>query len=193
MINSLYLEMANRLNQFIFTGVFIELILLVSFFYSNDAIEDVFRLSARYTGRIQFGLYLLMFYHFINERSKGKSLQNTHLWGMVFCVLHIVHFAYLSAAVYLNDLPIVPHKIAGGFLAYLAIVIYPFYMMKINRLRIHLIYFYYVGFVMAMTFLARIRGEFEGAPQSDFHYFGVLLIACFFLYSPYVFFKTKKT
>ena len=67
------------------------------------------------------------------------------------------------------------------------------YLGMANRLRIHLIYFYYVGFVMAMTFLARIRGEFEGAPQSDFHYFGVLLIACFFLYSPYVFFKTKKT
>ena len=126
--------MASRLNLFIFIGVLIELILFVYFFYFNDAIEDVFRLSARYTGRISFGLYLLMFYHFINERSKGKVLQNTYLWGMVFCVLHIVHFAYLSAAVYFNDLPIVPHKIAGGFLAYLAIVIYPFYMMKIKRL-----------------------------------------------------------
>ena len=81
--------MANRLNQFIFTGVFIELILLVSFFYFNDAIEDVFRLSARYTGRISFGLYLLMFYHFINESQKGKSLQNTYLWGMVYC--KIIH------------------------------------------------------------------------------------------------------
>ena len=191
-INSLYLEMANRLYQFIFIGVFIELILFVFFFYFNDAIEDVFRLSARYTGRISFGLYLLMFYHFINEKLKGTSLQNTYLWGMVFCVLHIIHFAYLSAAVYLNDLPIIPHKVAGGFLAYLAIVIYPFYMMKIKRLGIHLIYFYYVGFVMAMTFLARIRGEFEGAPQSDFHYFGIVLIIIFFLYCPYAFFKTKK-
>ena len=191
-INSLYLEMANRLYQFIFIGVFIELILFVFFFYFNDAIEDVFRLSARYTGRISFGLYLLMFYHFINEKLKGTSLQNTYLWGMVFCVLHIIHFAYLSAAVYLNDLPIIPHKVAGGFLAYLAIVIYPFYMMKIKRLGIHLIYFYYVGFVMAMTFLARIRGEFEGAPQSDFHYFGIVLIISFFMYCPYTLFKAKK-
>ena len=185
--------MASRLNQFIFTGVFIELILFVYFFYLNYAIEEVFRLSARYTGRISFGLYLLMFYHFINERSKGKVLQNTYLWGMVFCVLHIIHFAYLSAAVYLNDLPIVPHKIAGGFLAYLAIVIYPFYMMKIKRLGIHLIYFYYVGFVMAMTFFARIRGEFEGAPLSRFHYFGIVLLISFFVCCPYTLFKTKKT
>jgi hypothetical protein len=191
-INSLYLEMASRLKQFILIGVFVELILFVYFFYFNDAVEDAFRLSARYTGRLSFGLYLLMFFHFIYERSKGKVLQNTYLWGMVFCVLHIIHFAYLSAAVYLNDLPIVPHKIAGGFLAYLAIVIYPFYMMKIKRLGIHLIYFYYVGFVMAMTFFARIRGEFEGAPQSPFHYFGIVLIISFFMYCPYTLFKAKK-
>ena len=113
--------------------------------------------------------------------------------GGGFCVLHIIHFAYLSAAVYLNDLPIVHHKIAGGFFAYLAIVIYPFYMMKIKRLGIHLIYFYYVGFVMAMTFFARIRGEFEGAPQSPFQYFGIVLIISFFVYCPYTLFKTKKT
>jgi hypothetical protein len=98
----------------------------------------------------------------------------------------------LSASVYLNELPIIPHKIAGGFLAYLAIVIYPFYIQKTKRLGIHLIYFYYVGIVMAVTFLARIRGEFEGAPQSPFHYFGIVLIVCFFLYCPLVFFKSKR-
>ena len=100
-INSLYLEMASRLNQFIFIGVFIELILFVYFFYFNDAIEDVFRLSARYTGLISFGLYLLMFYHFINESSKGKVLQNTYLWGVVFVsytsfILHICLPQFIS-------------------------------------------------------------------------------------------------
>jgi hypothetical protein len=63
----------------------------------------------------------------------------------------------------LDELPIIPHKIAEGFLAYLVIVIYPFYMTKVKRFGIHLIYFYYMGFVMAVTFLARIREEFEGA------------------------------
>jgi hypothetical protein len=36
-------------------------------------------------------------------------------------------------------------------------------MTKVKRFGIHLIYFYYMGFVMAVTFLARIREEFEGA------------------------------
>lgn len=184
--------MSYRLNQFIFIGVFIELLLLIYLFFVNENLADVFRLSARHTGRISFGLYIIMFYHFINEKTKGTSLQNTYAWGVVFCVLHIIHFIFLSASVYLNELPIIPHKIAGGFLAYLAIVIYPFYIQKTKRLGIHLIYFYYVGIVMAVTFLARIRGEFEGAPQSPFHYFGIVLIVCFFLYCPLVFFKSKR-
>lgn len=185
--------MSNRLNQFIFFGVVIELFLFVFMFILNDSIGEVFRLSARYSGRISFGLYTVMFYHFINEKSKGKALQNTYSLGMVFCVLHVIHFGFLSGAVFINDLPIIPYKLIGGFLAYLAIVIYPFFMRKINRLSIHLLYFYYVGIVMAMTFLARIRGEFEGAPESPFHYFGILIITAFFLYSTKIFFKSKKS
>ena len=184
--------MSSRLYQLIFTGIFIELLLFFVLFFVNETLDNTFRLSARYTGRISFGLYLVMFYYFIKEKSSGNSLQNTYSWGVVFCFLHIIHFIFLAASVYYNELPIIPFKLVGGFLAYIAIVIYPFYTNKINRLSIHLIYFYYVGIVMAMTFLARIRGEFEGAPQSTFHYFGMLLIAIFFLYCPIAFFKAKR-
>ena len=37
-------------------------------------------------------------------------------------------------------------------------------------------YFYYVGFVMAMTFLARIRGEFLGADPEVFHFIGLGIV-----------------
>ena len=184
--------MLTRLHQFIFLGVFVELLLFFILFVLNDNLGDVFRLSARYTGRISFGLYIIMFYHFIHEKSIGKTLQHTYTWGMVFCVLHIIHFAFLSASVYSNQIPIIPFKLAGGFLAYLGIVIYPFYVKRIRPLSVHLIYFYYVGIVMAATFLARIRGEFEGAPESSFHYLGMLIIAGFFLYCPSTFFKSKS-
>lgn len=111
---------------------------------------------------------------------------------MVFCVLRIIHFAFLSASVYSNQIPIVPFKLAGGFLAYLGIVIYPFYLKRIRRLSVHLIYFYYVEIVTALTFLARIRGEFEGAPESSFHYLGMLTLIGFFLFCPRAFFKSKS-
>ncbi|SFR34956.1 hypothetical protein SAMN04490243_0914 [Robiginitalea myxolifaciens] len=179
--------MTNRLKQLLFIGVFIELLLFAILLLSSDTLPDAFRLTARYTGRISFGLYVVMFYHFINEKFSGQALEKTYTWGMLFCVLHLIHFGFLSASVYSNELPIIPHKLIGGAVAYLAIVSYPFYMKRIKRLGIHLAYFYYVGIVMGVTFLARIRGEFEGAPESPFHYFGIATLAVLFIYSFKVF------
>ena len=118
----IFLNMLTRLHQLIFLGVFVELLLFFVLFVLNDNLGDVFRLSARYTGRISFGLYCIMFYHFIHEKSTGKNLQYTYTCGMVFCVLHIIHFAFLSASVYSNQIPIIPFKLAGGFLAYLGLL-----------------------------------------------------------------------
>ncbi len=185
--------MTLRLKQFLFIGVLIELLLFAFLLFSSDTLADAFRLSARYTGRISFVVYIVMIYHFINEKSSGQALQKTYIWGMVFCVLHLIHFGFLSASVYSNQLPIIPHKLIGGAVAYLAIVSYPFYMKRIIKLGIHLAYFYYVGIVMGVTFLSRIRGEFEGAPESVFHYFGIVTLAVFFLYSIIRFLLKKNT
>lgn len=184
--------MSNRLYQYLFAGISVELLLFAFLFLSKDSLGEVFRLSARYTGRISFGVYIIMFFYFIKEKANGLDLQKTYSWGMVFCVLHFIHFIFLSLNVYINQVPLVPYKLTGGFLAYLAILVYPFYLTKINRLLIHLIYFYYVGIVMAMTFLARIRGEFVGSPRSLFHYFGILIVALFFLITAIKFLKIRK-
>ena len=183
--------MRNKLFQLLFIGIIVEILLFAILFYEVESLGEVYRLSARYTGRISFGLYIIMFYYFIKEKSQSRLLQNTYSWGVVFSVLHIIHFIFLSGSVYLNNLPIIPFKLAGGFLAYLAIIIYPFYVKKINRLIFHLFYFYYVGIVMFMTFLARIRGEFEGAQKSTFHYLGILIVFTFFLYCFITFINTK--
>ncbi|MEZ7855054.1 MAG: hypothetical protein QMB12_08125 [Cyclobacteriaceae bacterium] len=105
-------------------------------------------------------------------------LIRTKKWVPVFSIMHVIHFGFLAASVGLNDLPIVP-KLIGGFLAYVGILCYPFFIGKIRRIAFHLIYFYYVGFVMAMTFLAHIRGEFVGADPEVFHFigFGIVLVS----------------
>lgn len=184
--------MTKRLKQLLVIGVLIELLLFAFLLITSETIADAFRLSARYTGRISFGIYIVMFYHFINEKSQKKTLDKTNLWGILFCVLHLIHFGFLSASVYTNNLPIIPHKLIGGMLAYLAIVSYPFYIRRIKKLGIHLAYFYYMGIVMGVTFLARIRGEFEGASESPFHYFGIVTLAVMFIYSIVVFLKKDK-
>ena len=44
---------------------------------------------------------------------------------------------------------------------------------KIKKPIFHFIYFYYVGAVMGITYLDRVRGNFEGAEPVLFHYIGL--------------------
>jgi hypothetical protein len=99
----------------------------------------------------------------------------------------------LSLAVYLNDLPIIPIRLTGGFIAYLMILIYPFIINKIKNLVYHLVYFYYVGIVMGITILGRVRGTFEGADPEFIHYVGLALIMLGFIYFTYIIIRFKKS
>ena len=140
----------------------------------------MFRYSARYSGRLSLFVYLLCFYLFSLEYKQGV-FNFTKKATLVFAILHLIHFVYLSLSVFLNDLPIVPYKLLGGFIAYLLIIIYPFIIDKISNSIFHIIYFYYVGIVMAMTYIARIKGEFIGAPTELFHYVGLSLVLLSFI------------
>lgn len=150
---------------------------------SQDSWADIFRYAARYSGRFSFGIYLLCFYWFLKEFKPSHPFIQTQKWTYFFAVMHLIHFGFLALSVYLNSLPIVLVKLTGGFLAYLAIIFYPFFIGKIKWKAVHFVYFYYVGFVMAVTFLARIRGDFEGADSSIFHYLGLVTVGFFFVYA----------
>ena len=45
--------------------------------------------------------------------------------------MHVIHFIFLAFSMYLNEVPIIPTRMAGGFIAYLMIVVYPFYINKL--------------------------------------------------------------
>ena len=63
-----------------------------------------------------------------------------------------------------------------GFLAYFGILGYPFFIGTIRKIVFHLMSFYYVGFVMIMTFLAGICGEFVGPDPEVFHFIGLGIV-----------------
>ncbi len=96
---------------------------------------------------------------------------NTRLrnWLLLFAVLHVIHFGFLATNVILNNIPIVPVKLTGGALAYLMIVLAPLVLHKL-KLGWQLVYFYYVSLVMLITYVARAKGNFEGAEPFWFHY-----------------------
>ncbi|MDA7501968.1 hypothetical protein N8482_01715 [Chitinophagales bacterium] len=118
------------------------------------------------------------------ELSKTRSLT------AVFAVLHYIHLFLLLMNVKLNMVTLIPYKVAGGILAYLMILLYPIFFERIkNKKAIHAIYFLYVGFVMAMTYVARMGGKFEGASPELFHKVGLGLVLAsmiYFIYTKFV-------
>jgi hypothetical protein len=178
------------LKKIISFGVFVELLIFLIFFLSIDDISETFRYSARYSGRLSLIVYLYCFYVFSKE-FEGNKYNKTKKVVLLFSVLHLIHFIYLAFSVWLNELPIIPYKLLGGFIAYILIIIYPFLIDKIKKTIYHIVYFYYVGIVMAVTYLARIKGEFVGAPTELFHYFGFTIVILIFILFGYKIFKTS--
>ena len=178
------------MKKIISLGVFAELLIFLIFFLSINYISETFRYSARYSGRLSLIVYLYCFYVFSREFERNKY-NKTKKVVLLFSVLHLIHFIYLAFSVWLNELPIIPYKLLGGFIAYILIIIYPFLIDKIKKTIYHIVYFYYVGIVMAVTYLARIKGEFVGAPTELFHYFGFSIVILIFILFGYKIFKTS--
>lgn len=178
--------------QLLFAGIFLETIIFFIFFYSKQDLGDVFRYSARYSGRLSLIIYLYCFYKFYRDFLNSDNFKRVKDLVFIFGVLHVIHFGFLTLSVYLNNLPIIPIKITGGALAYLMIIIYPFIIEKIKKHIYHLIYFYYVGIVMLMTYVARIKGDFEGAEPEIFHKIAFVFLILVFLKFGYTFYTQRK-
>ena len=178
--------------QLLFAGIFLETIIFFIFFYSEQDLGDVFRYSARYSGRLSLIIYLYCFYKFYRAFLNSDNLKRVKDLVFIFGVLHVIHFGFLALSVYLNNLPIIPVKITGGALAYLMIIIYPFIIEIIKKHIYHLIYFYYVGIVMLMTYVARIKGDFEGAEPEIFHKIAFVFLILVFLKFGYIFYIQRK-
>ena len=127
-------------------------------------------------------IYIYCFCLFVTNFLKNRKLESTKNAVQVFCILHIIHFIFLSLSVFLNNLPIIPINILGGFLAYLFIIVYPFIINKIVNPIYHTIFFYYVGFIMAMTYLSRVKGEFTGAEPELFHFIALIGLIFIFIF-----------
>ena len=183
-----------KLNQLIIAGLVVEAVILAYGYYVYEAPGDIYRIAARYSGRFSFLLYLFASWQFIADyRSAKASFSNLSKVVMLFCIMHLIHFVFLALSVYLNEIPMVAYKLTGGFIAYLMIITYPWLLRRASQnLIMHLVYFYYVGIVMAITFLARIKGDFAGAAPSLFHYFGLATVLILFILLSVAVYRHKK-
>ena len=100
--------------QLLCAGILFETIIFLIFFYSKQELADVFRYSARYSGRLSLIIYLYCFYKFYRAFLIKDNLRSVKDLVLIFGILHIIHFGFLVLSVYLNDLPIIPVRITGG-------------------------------------------------------------------------------
>lgn len=171
------------LQKLLLLGFAFELLIFLGSYLLHPELKETFRFAARYSGRLSAVVFLFAFYTYAMAFPKPLN-ENKELRNLIFlfAVLHIIHFGFLAVNVYLNSIPFVPVKLLGGALAYLMIVLAPF---KLHRLKvpIQLTYFYYVAFVMIMTYVARAKGDFEGAEPNWFHFLALgVFIVCAFLF-----------
>lgn len=167
------------LRTLLLLGIAAEIAIFLVAYMVQPSIEEGFRYAARYSGRLSAFVFLSAFYLFTKAHPTPlKDSPRVRDNIILFAVLHLIHFGFLATNVYLNDIPLVPTKLIGGGLAYLMIVVAPFALHNL-KLPVQLVYFYYVTLVMTITYLARIKGDFEGAEPSWFHglMIGVFLLA----------------
>lgn len=161
-------------------GVLAELLLFAFTVIHFSPIEESVRMASRYSGRLSAGIFLYCLFLYTTNYPKPVT-GNQVLRNMLslFALLHLIHWGFLAANVYINQIPLEIPKVIGGTLAYLMIVAAPFRLHKMN-VGWQWAFFIYVSFVMVMTYIARIKGDFLGAEPFWFHYFMVV-----FLLSPY--------
>lgn len=171
------------LRTFLLLGITAEIVIFLVAYAMQPSMEEAFRYAARYSGRLSAFVFLYAFYLFAKSYPTPVKENPTLRNGVIlFAVLHLIHFGFLATNVILNDIPMVPTKLVGGAVAYLMIVAAPFFLHKI-KLAIQLVYFYYVTLVMTITYVARLKGDFEGAQPSWFHGLmigGFLIAAIYF-------------
>ena len=172
-------------------GIALEIIIfLISYSISAD-LSETFRYAARFSGRLSLFIFLIAIWQYTRSTpTTEEDFTKTRVLTAVFALMHYIHLFLLMMNVKLNFVTLIPHKLAGGILAYLMILLYPIFFERIKTKKtIHVIYFLYVGFVMAMTYIARLNGEFDGASPELFHKLGLGLIIVAMVYFIYKKFK----
>ncbi|HRG79518.1 MAG TPA: hypothetical protein PL167_07900 [Cyclobacteriaceae bacterium] len=131
----------------------------------------------RFSGRASLLIFSLIFLFQNHKHLNVKSILSEKYF-LIFAIAHGIHLIQLLSFVYLSGNPLIPIRLAGGFLAYVLIFMMPYAqsMFERNKLSLKafssltLIYLYYVWFIFFMSYLPRVRGTLTnvGGSYSEF-------------------------
>lgn len=147
----------------------IALLAVINYGINLEALQAL----TRFSGRASLFIFSLIFLFQDHQFTKIKSILSSKYY-LVFAIAHGIHLIELLTYVYLSGIPLVPIRLAGGFLAYLLIFIMPWIEIQFQQAKITskqfsfltLIYLYYVWLIFFMTYLPRVQGTLPNAGGS---------------------------
>ncbi|HMJ71238.1 MAG TPA: hypothetical protein VK508_20220 [Cyclobacteriaceae bacterium] len=137
------------------------LLAVINYGWTLEGLQAV----TRYSGRASLGIFSVIFL-FHNHPVVNLKRVLSDKFFLVFAIAHGIHLWELLSYLYFSGTPIVPVRVAGGFVAYVMIFVMPWIQKKHDDQKvtdkrfkqIALIYLYYVWFIFFMTYLPRVRG-----------------------------------
>jgi len=156
----------------------IGLLAVINYGASLESLQAV----TRFSGRVSLLIFSLIFL-FQNHKHLNVKTILSEKYFLIFAITHGIHLAELLTFIYISGNPLIPLRLAGGFLAYVLIFVMPYVQSLFERNKISpsafssltLIYLYYVWFIFFMSYLPRVRGTLPnvGGSYSEF----VMLLA----------------
>ena len=160
--------------QFLMLGLLLQATAGAMGFLHDEGMVEAMRYAARYSGRISFLAYLLSMLVFTRCLAGRVDRDTAVHTALLFAWLHLLHFGYLATNLSMSAITPEPVKVAGGALAYGMILTHPLWVRRLQpRHGWHVVHYLYVGLVMMLTFVARLKGEFPGADPSPIHGVGI--------------------
>ncbi len=162
----------NTKNAFLSTLIIevgIALLAVINYGVTLEALQAVTRFSGRVSLAIFSLLFLFQKHHYVNI----KAILSEKFF-LLFAIAHGIHLGELLSYVYISGIPLVPYRLAGGFLAYVFIFTMPWldYLARQSKISskqfsiITFCYLYYVWFIFFMAYLSRVQGTFPNAGGS---------------------------
>lgn len=167
----------------------LELLLVAACVYLYGTSLEALQMVTRYSGRLSLLIFAILF---IGYRQHERLLQSVLSpdYFLVFAIAHGIHLLELLGYVYLAGIELVPYRVAGGFIAYSLIFAMPWLQHRHRTgdlatshfVRISWIYGYYVWLIFFMTYLGRLKGQFQNASPELEHLVGMSLVIIVFVW-----------
>jgi hypothetical protein len=174
-----------HISKFLFIGILLEIVVLIlSYVEANGSTTHFFQAAARLSGRVSLLFFGMLFVYatvFPLVEPGSEPLRLKFIMARNFTIIHIIHFFLLATAVKLSGFELVPTRVAGGALAYLMIVLFPFILKRKLFTSLSLrwgfhFYLAYVWLIFFITYLTRVLGKASPVTGSMFTYQVLLFI-----------------